>query len=185
MNLGLSRNHIRRLVVDELAVVLYFRLLLNLPLFVIVGIALIRLVNILWNDALEGHWWSTMKTIVLTLYLSWTLWTLLIIRQELSQRDHQELTHTPTFYSWAKATHVLAAISLLRPLFASWLSLSAVVFDTAAIYAWALSSVMAGFYLVYFLLLLLVWRKPPLSIALAFVLALAAAIFRPTLSSHQ
>jgi hypothetical protein len=182
MNLGLSRNRIQQLAVDELAVVLYFRLLLNLPLaggvaFLLVNLADTFSGNALSEGVLKGHMGMCVWTTLLILYLAWALWALLVIRQELNQRQHQELTHTPTFYSWARSTHVIAAISLLRPLFGTWLSSEA--FEYAAGLAWVLSALMAGFYLVYFLLLLLVWRRPPLSIVWAFLLALAATMFTP------
>lgn len=182
MKLGLRRNDIQKLAVDELAVVLYFRLLLSLPLAGCIALLLVFLAdtfsgNALLKGVLKDRLGMYVLTTMLTLYLSWTLWTLLVIRQELNQRQHQELTHTPTFYSWARATHVLAAVSLLRPLFGSWLSTEP--FETAAGLAWVLSALMAGFYLVYFLLLLLVWRRPPLSIVWAFLLALAATMLTP------
>lgn len=182
IKLSLRRKDIKRLAVDELAVVFYLRLLFNVALAGLVGLAVMRLADILWNDALEGHRFMFFLAVSLTVYLAWTLHTLFVIRQELRQRDHQTITHTPTFYSWAKATHVVAAFSLLHPFFDTWLA--AKPFETAAAFAWVSSCLMAGFYLVYFLFLMLLWRRPPWSIMVAFLLALTAAMLPPSYSRH-
>ena len=179
MNLGLRRDDIRKLPTDQLAVVLYLRLLfINLPLTGIVAIAMLELVDRLWSDALDGRRGMFLLTATLVLYLSWTFYILFVVRMELRQREHQELTHTPTFYSLAKATHCMAAFSLLRPLFGTWVT--SYPFEVVSSFAWVISVFMAGFYLVYFVLLLLVWKRPPLSIAVAFLLAIAAAMYPPT-----
>ncbi len=184
MKLGLRRNDIRQLATDELAVVLYLRLLfINLPFAGIVAIAMMELANItLGEDALKDRRSMFLLAVTLTLYFAWTFRVFFVIRQELRQREHRDLTHTPTFYSWARATHVLAIVSLMRPLFGHWLSSQP--FETAAGLAWVLSALMAGFYLVYFVLLLLVWQRPPGSILWAFLLALAAASFPPHHVAH-
>jgi hypothetical protein len=181
--LSLRRNDIQKLATDELAVVLYLRLLfINFPLAGIVAFLLVNLAdtfsgNALSEGVLKGHMGMCVWATLLILYLAWALWALLVIRQELRQRQHQELMHTATFYSWAKATHILAISSLLRPLFENWLSSEP--FEAAAGLAWVLSGLMAGFYLVYFVLLLLVWQRPTWSIFWAFLLALTAAAFPP------
>ncbi len=183
MNLGLRRNDIQKLPTDQLAVVLYLRLLfINLPIALIVASGILQLADSIGGYALDGRRGMFVLTVTLALHLAWTFYILFVIRKELRQREHQELTHTPTFYALAKVTHYLAAFSLLRPLFGSWTT--SYSFEAAAGLAWWISTFMAGFYLVYFVLLLLVWKRPPLSIAVAFLLAVVAAIY-PFIHQHK
>lgn len=177
MDIGLSRKHLQKLAVDEIAVVFYIRLLLNLPLACIV-LALVAIVTEKLLDVkLAGLIDVSSLLILLSLWLAWAIWKLCIIRRELLQRPRSKLVHTPTFYSWAKATHVFATVALMRPLLEEWFS--AKTFDTITGLAWTLSCLMACFYLVYFVMLLLVWQRPPFSTVCAFVLAALASSLPP------
>ncbi|MCE2693136.1 MAG: hypothetical protein LW645_02535 [Verrucomicrobiaceae bacterium] len=177
MDLGLSRKHIQKLAVDEIAVVFYIRLLLNIPLVVIAWCLLAIVADKLLHDKLASITGISGLLVMLLLWLAWTVWTLFIIRRELLQRPRFKLTHTPTFYSWARATQALAIISLMRPLLGGWFSTK--TFETITGMAWTLSCLMACFYFVYFVLLLLVWQRPPYAIVRAFLLATLAASMPP------
>lgn len=177
MDIGLGRKHIQKLAVDEIAVVFYIRLLLNLPLACI-ALALVAIVSEkLLDFKLAALIDVSVLLMLLSLWLAWAIWKLYIIRRELLQRPRTKLVHTPTFYSWAKAAHAFAIVALMRPLLGEWFS--AKTFETITGLAWTLSGLMACFYLVYFVLLLLVWERPPFTTVRAFVLAACAASLPP------
>lgn len=177
MDIGLSRKHIRRLAVDEIAVVFYIRLLLNLPLVCITLLLVAIVTEKLLDVKLTNRIDASILLMLLSLWFAWAVWKLFVIRQELLQRPRARLAHTPTFYSWARATHVLAFVALMRPLLEEWFS--AKTFDTITGLAWTLSCLMACFYFVYFVLLLMVWQRPPFTTVCAFILAAMAASLPP------
>ncbi|HBJ83516.1 MAG TPA: hypothetical protein DDZ88_06535 [Verrucomicrobiales bacterium] len=174
----LHRKRIQELDVDELAVVLYIRLVFHVLLGVVAMI-----MGFLASQALLPEAWNEFAArvvmgVVGALYFGWAVRTLWVIRQELRTRERHALTHTPTFYSWARATHVFAFASLTRPLLSTWTDGKALL-DWVTGMGWVMSCLMAGFYLLYFLLLFLVWQRPPFVIVRAFILALAAAMVPP------
>jgi hypothetical protein len=177
MDIGLSRKHIQKIEVDEIAVVFYIRLLLNIPLVIIASGLLVIVAKKLLDTKLANLTAVSGFFVLLSLWLAWAIWKLCIIRRELLQRPRAQLVHTPTFYSWTRATHVFATVALIRPLMEEWFS--AKTFDIITGLAWTLSCLMACFYFVYFVLLLLVWQRPPFSTVCAFVLAALAASFPP------
>ncbi len=178
MDLGLTRKHIQKLAVDELSVVLYIRLLLNVPVAAVSSFFLAMLIHVWLPEEGKEATGMIILWLMLVLYSGWLVSTLLVIRQELLKRERKSLIHTPTFLSWAKAAHVFALISLARPWLKNWFPIEGLEWVTGM--SWVLSCLMAGFYFIYMILLMLVKQLPPFVIVRAFLLAVAAASVPPS-----
>lgn len=181
--LELTRSRIQRLAVDELSVVLYLRLILNVPMAGLLSWLFLEGVYWLFPGWLIFPAWQATLLLAGIYYLAWLVWVMAVIRSELRGREKRELMHTPTFRMWTNVTQILAVTALARSFFNDGFIHSFV--NWAMGMAWVLSCVMAGFYLVYFILLWMSGHWPSFATICAFMLAVAAACVPPENVSNE
>jgi len=188
MNLLITKQNLKVLDVDEIAVVLYVRLALNLfPAFfigVVLNVPLHMVLSLAWPSFDYRSEPSSMFWGPVMVHLAWFAWMLFDVRQEVKDRPLIEITHTPTFYSWARHTQILSVISLVSPLLRTAHHLNAVL-DQVVFGSWMVASIMGGFYLIYIVLMVLIQRRPPMSVIWALLLACGSAFFPPALVRHM
>ncbi len=184
MNLWFTKSRLQALAVDEMAVVLYLRLLINvIPACVLgsgIALGLLELGRELWPSMDFSFNGAALLWGSITVYCLWFVCALRNVRNELLHRPKAELQHTPTFYTWARFTQVFAVISIARPVLKVSTNLNDLLIWITGM-AWVLSCLMAGFYIVYFILIALVKQWPPMTLIRAFLLACASAFFPPAI----
>lgn len=184
MKISITKQNLKILAIDEIAVVLYVRLALNLfpALFIGMVVNLPVFLVLSWvapSFDTRNHPSSMMFGPVIV-HAAWAVWMLYDIRQEVRHRPMGELTHTPTFYSWARYTQILSALSLASPLLRTAHDLNSIL-DQVVFVSWLVSCIMGGFYLSYIILMVLIRRRPPMSVIWALLLASGSAFFPPAL----
>ncbi len=178
MDLSLKPEQLRKLAVDELAVVLFLRIVFHACLCYLAGLAFLGGLMLLPDTWLrDSHKLVIAAGCAVAGLLGWAGWKLVVVRRELSERTRFVLHHTPTFELWARGTQVAAVVALLQPLLYRWFPVG--WFERLGVCAWMGSCLMAGFYLLYFFLLALVRQPPPWVTVAACILAVAAAVSVP------
>jgi hypothetical protein len=173
MVVSMTRKDLQKLAADEMAVVLYLRLLFNLPLAAVLGLML-GYVSGCFGGNDSGD-----KAVLPALcfggaaYVLWLVWTLWAIRRELTTRSALNLSYTPTFRLWGRFAKGVALVSMARHLLRGT-SLDAGLTWMGGM-AWVLSCLMAGFYLSYMLILLVMQRPPSFGIVSDFLFSLGGA----------
>ncbi len=182
MTVSLTRKDLQKLAADEMAVVLYLRLLFNLPLAAVVGLLLGFITGCFSGDDPGGKAVLPMLYFGGGIYVFWLVWTLWAIRLELNARPATSLTYTPTFRLWGRFAKGVAIVSMSRHLLRdtplqtnlTWLGMG----------AWILSCLMAGFYFSYMLIMLVMLRLPSLGLLSDFFFSLGGAWVSPSELVH-
>lgn len=178
MNLALTRYQLRKLAIDEMAVVLYLRLVfLHLPVAVILGFTLGYLTGGFRMDE-PAH-----KGLLATLcwgsavFAAWLIWVLWDIRKELLSRPSLAITYTPTFLLWGRFAKGVVFLSLCRHLLRDPDMHDLIV--GFGMGAWMLSCLMAGFYFTYMLIVVVMGRLPSFGTLSVFLFSLAGSWIDP------
>lgn len=182
MTVSLSRKDLQKLAADEMAVVLYLRLLFNVPLAAVLGLLLGYVTSCFNGDDSADKAVFPMLYIGGGAYVSWLIWTLWAIRRELASRPATSWAYTPTFRLWGRFAKAVAAVSMFRHLLRNT-TLEA-GFTWLGGMAWVLSCLMVGFYLCYMLILLVMQRLPSFGILSDFLFSLGGSLAVPSEFSH-